>query len=54
MWQIGKQFADLGFTEFTLMKLMYYFWVETCLPVVSLKQILGRNCSFLPSFVLTC
>lgn len=28
MWQIGMQFADLGFTEFTVMRLMYYFWVE--------------------------
>lgn len=28
MWQIGMQFADLGFTEFALMRLMYYFWVE--------------------------
>lgn len=28
MWKIGMQFADLGFTEFTLMKLMDYFWVE--------------------------
>lgn len=22
------QFADLGFMKFTLMQLMYYFWVE--------------------------
>lgn len=31
MWQIGMQFDHLGFTEFTLMKLMGYFWVEMIL-----------------------